>query len=145
VFRHILIPTDGSELAQKAVQYGIALAKDQKAKVTAVTVHSPFHVATLDAEMLSDTHKEYDRRAAERAADYLTVVSKAAAAAGVGCETVSLEHDHAYQALIDCAQDRQCDLIVMASHGRSGASAILMGSQTTKVLTHSKVPVLVYR
>jgi len=145
MFRHILIPTDGSELAQKAVHYGVALAKDQKAKITAVTVHRPFHIATLDPEMLEDTHKEYDRRVAEHAAKYLAVVSKAAAVAGVPCDIVSFEHQHAYQAIVDCANDRHCDLIVMASHGRSGVSAVLMGSQTVKVLTHSTVPVLVYR
>jgi nucleotide-binding universal stress UspA family protein len=145
VFRHILIPTDGSELAQNAILYGVALAKEQKAKLTAVTVHRPFHIATLDPEMLEDTHKEYDRHVAEHAAKYLAVVSKAAAAAGVACDVVSLEHQHPYQAIVESARDRQCDLIVMASHGRSGASAVLMGSQTVKVLTHSKVPVLVYR
>jgi len=145
VFKRILIPTDGSELALRAVQYGIALAKDQKAKVTAITVHSPFHIATLQPEMLADTQKEYNKRSAEQAAKYLETVAKAAKAAGVACETRSVEHQHAYQAIIDCAVDEVCDLIVMASHGRSGASAILMGSQTLKVLTHSKIPVLVYR
>jgi nucleotide-binding universal stress UspA family protein len=128
VFRHILIPTDGSELAEMALGYGVELAKEQTAKITAVTVHRPFHVATLDPEMLEDTRKEYNRHVAEHAAKYLDVVSKAAAAAGVVCDVVSLEHEHVYQAIIESARDRQCDLIVMASHGRSGASALVMGS-----------------
>jgi nucleotide-binding universal stress UspA family protein len=75
--------------------------------------------------------REYDR------------VTDAANAAGVACETVQVEHDHPYQAIIATAKDKGCDIIVMASHGRSGLSAILLGSVTNKVLTHTNIPVLV--
>ena len=145
MFRHILIPTDGSELAEKAIHYGVALAKEQGARITALTVTKPFHVMTLEPGMLTDTRAAYTQNVAEHTRKYLDVVSNAAKAAGVTCDAVSLEHEHPYQGIIECARNRECDLIVMASHGRSGVSAIVLGSQTVKVLTHTKVPVLVYR
>jgi nucleotide-binding universal stress UspA family protein len=145
MFRHILIPTDGSELAERAVSRGVALAKEQGAKITALIVSRPFHVMTLEPGMLADTPLAYGKHVAERTGKYLDVVSAAAKAAGVTCHALSLEHEHPYKAIIETAKNRECDLIVMASHGRSGASAVLLGSQTVKVLTHSNVPVLVYR
>jgi nucleotide-binding universal stress UspA family protein len=145
MFRHILIPTDGSERAEKAIRYGVALAKEQGAKITALTVSRPFHVVTLEPGMLADTHAVYAKHVAERTKKFLDVVSEAAKTAGVTCDTLSVEHEHAYQSIIDTARNRECDLIIMASHGRGGMSAIVLGSQTLKVLTHSKVPVLVYR
>ena len=75
----------------------------------------------------------------------LDTVPAAAKSAGVDCETLHIEHEHVYQAIIDAAAARKCDLIVMASHGRRGVSAVVLGSETVKVLTHSKIPVLVYR
>jgi nucleotide-binding universal stress UspA family protein len=145
MFRHILIPTDGSELAGKAVNYAIALAKEQGAQVTAVTVSRPFHVVTLEPEMLTDSPDAYARHVAARMRKNLDVVSEAAKALGVKCNVLSVEHEHPYQGIIDTAQTRGCDLIVMASHGRSGVAAVVLGSQTVKVLTHSNLPVLVYR
>lgn len=145
MFRHILIPTDGSELAEKAIRCGVAFAKEQGAKITALTVFRPFHVMTLEPGMLADTPAQYSRHVAERTRKYLDVVSRAAEAAGVTCDAVSLEHEQPYQGIIETARNRECDLIAMASHGRSGVSAVVLGSQTVKVLTHSKVPVLVYR
>jgi nucleotide-binding universal stress UspA family protein len=145
MFRHILIPTDGSELAGKAVSYGLALAKEQGAEVTAVTVSRPFHVMTLEPEMLTDSPDVYAKHVAARMRRTLDAVSEAARAAGVKCNVVSVEHEHPYRGIIDTAQTRGCDLIVIASHGRGGLSAVVLGSQTVKVLTHSKLPVLVYR
>jgi nucleotide-binding universal stress UspA family protein len=145
MFRHILIPTDGSELAEKAIRYGVELAKGEGAQITALTVSKPFHVMTLEPGMLTDTPEAYAKHVAHQTSKYLDVVSKAAKGAGVTCDVVSLEHEHPYEGIIDTALKRGCDLIVMASHGRGGMSAIVLGSQTVKVLTHSKVPVLVYR
>jgi nucleotide-binding universal stress UspA family protein len=145
MFRHILIPTDGSELAEKAVRYGVALAKEQGAKITALTVSRPFHVVTMEPGMLSDSPAMYAKHVSERTKKYLDVVSQAAKAAGVACDTASIEHEHPYQGIIETTKNRDCDLIVMSSHGRSGISGVVLGSQTVKVLTHSKVPVLVYR
>jgi len=145
MYTNILIPTDGSELAGKAVQDGIALAKRIGAKVAALTVLPPFHMFTTDTQMLEDTSAQYKVRMQEHAEKTLGAVAYAAHAAGVACELVQVEHEHPYQAIIDTAQWKGCDLIVMASHGRHGISAIVLGSETFKVLTHSKIPVLVHR
>jgi nucleotide-binding universal stress UspA family protein len=145
LYKSILIPTDGSELAGKAVQHGIAFAKEIGAKITVLTVTVPFHVFTLDPQVVEDTAGQYKKRIQEHAAKLLGAVAKAANAAGVACETVQVEHEHPYQAVIDTAKSKGCDLIVMASHGRRGVSAIVLGSETVKVLTHTKIPVLVHR
>ncbi len=145
MYTNILIPTDGSELAGKAVEHGIALARRIGAKITALTVLPPFHTFTTDTQMIEDTPAHYKVRMQEHAEDTLGAVARAAQAANVACETVSVEHEHTYQAIIDIATSKACDLIVMASHGRRGISAIVLGSETVKVLTHSKIPVLVHR
>jgi nucleotide-binding universal stress UspA family protein len=143
MYSHILIPTDGSDLSRKAIRHGTGLAKAVNAKVTAVTVSTPLHVFSVEPAIVTDTPETYQKRMAALAAKYLEEV--AATAAGVSCEKVHVEHEHPYQAIIDTANQRGCDLIVMASHGRRGVSAIVLGSETVKVLTHSTIPVLVYR
>ena len=145
MYTNILIPTDGSELAGKAVQHGIILAKRIGARVTVLTVLPPFHVFTTDTQMLEDTPRQYKARMQEHAEKTLGAVALAAQAAGVPCETIHVEHEHPYQAIIDTTASKGCDLIVMASHGRHGIAAIVLGSETVKVLTHSKIPVLVHR
>ena len=146
MYTNIRIATDGSELAGNAVQHGIALAMRIVAKVTVLTVSAPFHVFTTDLEMvLEDTAAQYQAGMQQRAEKILGAVAHLAQAAAVACETVHVEHEHPYQAIIDTAASRGCDLIVMASHGRRGISAIVLGSETVKVLTHSKIPVLVHR
>ena len=145
MFKHILIPTDGSDLSRKAVLYGVRLAKESGAKVTALTVAEPYPVAAMDALLVSlgeDEYEEQSRRICEKA---LQQVAMAAEAAGVPCDTIREVHDQPYRAIIDAAHALSSDLIVMASHGRRGISALLLGSETVKVLTHSTVPVLVYR
>lgn len=143
--RHILIPTDGSELSLNAIDYGMALAKSVNAKVTVVTVSTPFHTFAVEPAMITDTPEHYAQRMAAIADKYLKVAKEAAATAGVSCETVHIEHDQPYLAIIETAARQSCDLVVMASHGRRGVSAIVLGSETVKVLTHSTVPVLVVR
>jgi nucleotide-binding universal stress UspA family protein len=138
MYTHILIPTDGSELAGRAVQHGVALAKRIGAKVTILTVLPP-EMITTDREM-NEIRKARMQKHAE---DILGAV--AMQTAGVACETIQVEHEHPYQAIIDTADSKGCDLIVMASHGRRGIAAIVIGSETVKVLTHCKIPVLVYR
>ena len=145
MYTSMLIPTDGSELAGKAVQHGIALAKRIGAKATALTVLPPFHTFTTDAQMIEDTPAQYRARMQKHGEKILSTVAQAAEAAGVACELVHVEHEHPYQAIIDTAGSKGCDLIIMASHGRHGISAIVLGSETVKVLTHSKIPVLVHR
>lgn len=145
MYTNILLPTDGSDLAGKAVRDGIALAQRLGAKVTALTVLIPFHLLSFDTQMIEDTPVEYATRMNERAVKILGAVAQAAKMAGVGCETVQIDHEHPYQAIIDTAGSKACDLIVMASHGRHGIAALVLGSETVKVLTHSKIPVLVHR
>jgi nucleotide-binding universal stress UspA family protein len=145
MYTNILIPTDGSELSGKAVQHGIALAKRIGAKATALTVLPPFHVFTTDTQMLEDTPAGYQARMQKQAEKTLGAVAHAAQTAGVACEMVHVAHEHSYQAIIDTAELKGCDLVVMAWHGRHGISALVLGSETLKVLTHSKIPVLVHR
>lgn len=145
MYSNILIATDGTELAGKAVQHGIALAQRIGAKVTVLTILTPFHTFTIDTQMIEDTPAQYRMRVMAHAETTLLVAAAAARTAGVVCETVQLEHEHPYQAMIDTADSMGCDLIVMASHGRHGISAIVLGSETVKVLTHCKIPVLVHR
>ena len=145
MYTNILLPTDGSELGGKAVRHGIELAKKIGARTTALTVLPPFHVFTADTQMLEDTPSQYQARMHKQAEKTLGAVFGAAQAAGVPCEMVQLEHEHPYQAIIDTATSKGCDLVVMASHGRRGITAIVLGSETVKVLTHSKIPVLVHR
>jgi nucleotide-binding universal stress UspA family protein len=145
MYKHILVPTDGSELSQKAIDHGIGLAKALNAKVTAVTVSEPFHVFAVEPGMVTDTPNEYKKRIAAVTAKYLKAAKDAATAAGVPCDMVQVEHEHPYEAIIDTARKKGCDAIVMASHGRRGVSAIVLGSETVKVLTHSKIPVVVVR
>ena len=145
MYTNILIPTDGSELAGKAIPHGIALAKRVGAKVTVMTVLRPFHTLTTDTQMIEDTPARYKARMKEHADKTLGAVADAARSAGVAYDTVYVEHEHPYQAIIDTAKSKGCDLVVMASHGRHGVSAVVLGSETVKVLTHSKIPVLVHR
>jgi len=145
MYKHILIPSDGSELSKKAVDHGIGLAKALSDKVTAVTVSEPFHIFAVEPGMVTDTPDEYKKRVAALAAKYLKAAKDAATAAGVACDVVQVEHEHPYETIIDTARKRGCDAIVMASHGRRGVSAVVLGSETVKVLTHSNIPVVIVR
>ena len=145
MYRHILISTDGSELSEKAIVHGIGLAKALNAKVTIVTVSAPFYMFSFERNVFTDTPDEYKRRIAVLTANYLKVAKDAATAANVACDVMHVEHEHPYEAIIDTARKRNCDAIVMASHGRRGLPAIVLGSETAKVLTHSTTPVVVVR
>ena len=145
MFKNILVATDGSDLAAKAVEQGVLFAKQIGAKITAVTVTEPFHLLSVAPSQLEYTPIEYKRHAEAHAGKVLSVASAAAHSAGVACDILHVEHEQVYQAIIEAATARKCDLIVMASHGRRGVSAVVLGSETVKVLTHSNIPVLVYR
>jgi nucleotide-binding universal stress UspA family protein len=145
MYTHILLPTDGSELSKMALREGIDLAKALGAKVTVMTVTPPFHVASFSPFMLVDTAEAHQKHMAVVASQNLQAGKRIAAVADVACDVVHVEHEHPYRAIIDTAQDRGCDAILMASHGRSGMSAVVLGSETMKVLTHSTIPVIVYR
>jgi nucleotide-binding universal stress UspA family protein len=145
MFKHILIPTDGSDLSRKAILYGVRLAKESGAKVTGLTVVEPYQPAGMDAVYIPIDQGDYEEQSRALSEKAMEQVKMAADAAAVPCETVREVHDQPYRAIIDAAQALGCDLIVMASHGRRGISALLLGSETAKVLTHSTIPVLVYR
>ena len=146
MYRHILIPTDGSELAEHAVTSGLSLAKSLGAKVTVIIAEEPFDwlgVSETKAQQVLEQLAKYTEQIKKLAASVLNCVANAAKEAGVSCDTIQVENAQPHQAIIATAANRGCDLIVMASHGRSGLSAIILGSVTNKVLTHTKTPVLV--
>ena len=147
MYKHILISTDGSELSQKAVEHGIALAKATGAKVTSITVVSPVLLFSLDPDQFKEPSEEwgYKPQLEHFANKCLDQVKTVALEKGVVCNVMYVEQDQPYQAIIEAATNEHCDLIVMASHGRGGLAAVVLGSQTVKVLTHSKIPVLVCR
>jgi nucleotide-binding universal stress UspA family protein len=145
MFEHILIPTDGSDLSRKAMLYGMQLAKLSKARVTALSIRPPFGPIVTDAYIIADTQDDFERGAREVADRALAQAAMAGDAAGVLVETAQEEHDQPFRSIINCARANACDLIVMASHGRRGVSALLLGSETQKVLTHCHIPVLIYR
>ena len=147
MYRHILIPTDGSELAHKAVIQGLSLAKAVGATVTALTVEVSFNIYDAPpsrVDLMSNAFEEYTKHARAHAATILDGVADEAKAAGMQCKTVQAMQDHPYEAIVAIAEAKGCDLIVMASHGRTGIAAVALGSVTAKVLTHTTIPVLVY-
>ena len=147
MYKHILIPTDGSELSRAAALQGVKLAKFLGAKVTAFFAAPPATPVVYDGFLPTGygTTAEHAAAIEKMAAKYLGVIENACAAAGVVCESVHQTNEYAAEAIMALAKKRKCDLIFMASHGRRGLSSVLLGSQTHKVLTQSKIPVLVYR
>lgn len=145
MYKHILLPTDGSSASELAVAACMQFARETGAHVTAVHVAPRFHVFTYRPEMLEDTRDTYLRDSEAAAARLLEGVEQAALEHGVACDTVIERDDHPYEAIIRQARDRGCDLIMMASHGLHGVKAMLLGSETHKVLVHSAIPVLVVR
>ena len=145
MFQHILIATDGSELAGKGVDAGLGLAHQLNAKVTIVTASEPWQAAVGDAAAaFSFPIAEYDKAVAENAPHPVAAAAAAAKQKGVACETVHVNGFPA-EAIIETANAKGCDLIVMSSHGRRGVSRLLLGSQASPVVTLSTIPVLVCR
>ena len=145
MYKHVLIPTDGSPLSEMAIRHGMALAKTVGARVTVLTVSPPFRSFALDPVMVSDTPVQYEQECAALAEKILGTARKEAAVADVSCDTRHVVRAQPYEAIVETAQTKGCDLICMSSHGRKGISAFVLGSETYKVLTHSKIPVLVCR
>ena len=144
MFKRILVPTDGSEITMKAIDTSIALAKSVGAKLYTISVKEPFPYSAI-SEMQPTPPQEFFDAQERIAAQRVKAVTEACATAGVPCQAHTVEALHPWEAIIDHAKQMDCDLLVMASHGRRGVSALLLGSETQKVLTHSKVPVLVVR
>jgi nucleotide-binding universal stress UspA family protein len=144
MFKRILVPTDGSDITAKAVDTSIALAKSVGAKLYTISVKEPFPYSAI-SEMQPTPPQEFFDAQERIATKRVQAVSELCAAADVPCQAHTVEALHPWEAIIEHAKRMECDLLVMASHGRRGVSALLLGSETQKVLTHSKVPVLVVR
>ena len=147
MYKHVFVPTDGSKLSARAIRKAVAFAKSTGARITGFYAAPNYSVQVYGDFVPSDfiTPQEFAKQTKRTAERYLGAIQKAAEAAGIRCKTVQVLSDAPWKAIIKGAHDNQCDLIFMASHGRRGLAGLLLGSETTKVLTHSKIPVLVHR
>ena len=148
MYKHILIATDGSELADRALDHGLALAKKVNAAVTVVTVTeqwSPFDMAHKVREGISEPTRQFEKIAAESAAAILSSAEQHAKQAGVNCDRVHIPDQNPADGIVAIAESKKCDLIVMASHGRRAVKRLLLGSHVSEVLARSSVPALVVR
>jgi nucleotide-binding universal stress UspA family protein len=142
---HILLPTDGSPLSDIAIEKGIQLARSLNAKVTGLCVVPRVYPSYYDGEIPGGLTEQAEEQLRTDAKVHLAALARVAQTAGVGCDVVVETSDQPFEAILMTAEEKGCDLIVMASHGRRGVAGILLGSETQKVLTHSKIPVLVFR
>jgi nucleotide-binding universal stress UspA family protein len=147
MFKHILIPTDGSPVAAKAIKAGVALAKEMGASVTGFYAIEPPPTHLYGEGYLADRKlvEELERRARDVAQRSVDEITDAAKSAGVSCDAVISKAVMPYKGIIDAAEKSKCDVVFMASNGYRGLTGLLVGSVTQKVLTHSKIPVLVFR
>jgi len=146
MYSRILLPTNGSELCEAAVEQGIEFAKSLNASIIAFhAIPASFYVAFTEFGPAEPLQDQFEKDAQLRGDKLVNDIADRAQAAGVRAETLTLVNDHAWEAIIEAANTKKCDVIFMASHGRRGLSALLLGSETMKVLTHTKIPVLVYR
>ena len=142
---NILIPTDGTEVSAQAAAFGVQLAKRMGAKVTAVTVTTPADAIMVGEVRVIRNSDEYEEKASASARVMLDAVSKLATDSGVACEKVHARSPLPWHGILETAKSRNADMIVMASHGRRGLSAMLIGSETQKVVNHSHIPVTISR
>lgn len=148
MFKHILVPIDGSELSAAAVQRACTFAREGGARLTFYHAKPAYFPPIVAGDIVFDDmaiFEAYHNQTERQSAALLTSAHQVATAAGVDCETLSTECESAYEGIIAAATSQACDLIFMASHGHRGMRALLLGSETQKVLTHCKIPVLVYR
>jgi nucleotide-binding universal stress UspA family protein len=147
MYKNILVPTDGSNLSARALTQAVVLANALDARITGFYAAPNYSVQVYGDFVPSDfiTPQEFATQTRRTAEKFLSVIERTAAAAGVRCKTVHALNDTPWKAIIKAAHDNKCDLIFMASHGRRGLAGLLLGSETTKVLTHTKIPVLVHR
>lgn len=147
MYKRILVPTDGSDLSFAAIQAAMRLAKSIEAEIVAINIMPRLSQLVFPDygayEVVSE--EEFKKETAEEARNILEVAKEEAASLNVLCRTVAQRDSNIFHAIIDAANQYQCDLILMASHGRRGVTGLLLGSETTRVLTHCRIPVLVYR
>ena len=149
LFKHLLVPTDGSPLSQGAAERAVAIAAAMGSRITFFHAKPERRQSFIGGEgggyVDQMPGEEFERQAQQRADEHLGALQALASAAGVASERAVADAGTPYEGIIDAARSRGCDLIVMASHGRRGIKSLILGSETQKVLTHSKIPVLVYR
>jgi len=141
----ILVPTDGSELSGKAIAGAVEVAKKLGSTIVGMTVTEPYPYSAISDYSPTESQEHYQNRVKEEAEERLKSLKTAAQAAGVALTTEIRSSTSPYEAIIATAKDQGCDTIFMASHGRRGFTGLLLGSETNKVLTHSTIPVLVFR
>lgn len=146
MFKHILMPTDGSDHSKTAIERGIELAKLCGAKVTGIHVVPDYRMMiSYDGSLDSVAQEQVEKEAGAQAAQFMSFVQQAAAAAGVPCDTVVVTNAHPYDAIVDTANQRGCDLIVMTARYRKGLVSLIMGSESSRVLHRASIPVLIFR
>lgn len=147
MFKNILIPTDGTTLSRKAIKQAVRLAMEQKARVTGLHVSPPYAPDTREDFAVRNfvSPQRYAEQTEAVAKRHLNVIEREAAAAGVPCQTVHASGSYPHDEILRAARQKKCDLIYMASHGRRGIARLLLGSETSKVLAHSTLPVVVCR
>lgn len=145
MYKNMLLATDGTEVAEQSVEHGLNLAKAVGAEVCVVTVTMPWASVAYGVVETLTSRDAYENASRARAQNLLDRVAKRAGELGVKCKTLQAADLNPYQAIIAAAKDNNCDLIVVGAHGRRGIERLLLGSETTKILTHSKCPVLVWR
>lgn len=145
MYKHILLPTDGSPLSEMATRHCLTFARETGAQVTAYHARPEFQVLTSRPEMLSDSREAFEQDSQAQAQRSLKFVTDNAKAEGVRCNGITTATAHPWEGILQAAREQGCDLVFMASHGRGGITGLLLGSETQKVLTHSKIPVLVQR
>ena len=145
MYKHILIATDGSDLAGKALAHGLSLAKALASQVTVITVTEPWATQVSGEAAIAFPFEDYEKAMAANAAEILSKANATANKTGVACSTVHVKERHPADGILETAKARSCDLIVMASHGRRGLTRLLLGSQAHNVVTHSEIPILICR
>lgn len=145
MFQKILVPTDGSELSQKAVHAAFEVARKMNGSIVALCVSQPYPYSPLSEGAVAGDAVGFENRSLEVATDHVERIKEAATQAGIPCETIVTKSFDPYKDIIDTAKNKNCDVIFMASHGRRGLNRLLLGSETQKVLAHADIPVLVCR
>ncbi len=145
MFKTILVPTDGSPLAEKAVDAAIEFARESGGRIVVISVAEPYPFAPLSEKAMNEELSTFENGVREAARNYVKKAADAARAAGVDCETVVVLSGSPYREIVDTANNMKCDAIFMASHGRRGLNLLFLGSETQKVLAHSNLPVMVFR
>lgn len=148
MYSHILVPTDGSELSINAAHQAMDLAKLCKAKMSVIMVSPTYHQANQDGfivPMVNTIRERWEEQMTARATTVLDGICADATKSGLQCETIHVFGNSPYEAIIDTANQRGCDMIAMGSHGHGGVKQLFVGSETTRVLSHTKIPVVVYR